>query len=200
MRKLVIASRNKGKISELRELLKGHNFEIYSLEDYPHITEIEETGNSFKENALIKARITAQKTGCLALADDSGLEVDALDGSPGIYSSRFAGPEKDDEANNRKLLSLLEGVPLEKRTARFRCVVAAVDPQGIEITTEGVCEGKIGFEPKGSHGFGYDPIFIVEEYGLTMAELGPEIKNKISHRAKAFAKMAAVLKGMGNLG
>ncbi|NLO89087.1 MAG: XTP/dITP diphosphatase [Clostridia bacterium] len=200
MRKLVIASRNKGKISELKELLRGQNFEILSLDDLPHIPEIEETGNSFKENALIKARITAQKTGFLTLADDSGLEVDALDGSPGIYSSRFAGPEKDDEANNKKLLSLLEGVPTEKRTARFRCVVAAVDPQGIEITTEGVCEGRIGFEPRGSYGFGYDPIFIVEEYGLTMAELKPEIKNKISHRAKALAKMATILKGIGNLG
>ncbi|HBT20374.1 MAG TPA: non-canonical purine NTP pyrophosphatase [Peptococcaceae bacterium] len=196
MRKLVIASRNKGKISELKELLKEYNFEILSLDDYPEIPEIKETGKSFKENALIKARIAAQETGCLALADDSGLEVDALGGAPGIYSSRFAGPNKDDEANNKKLLELLEGVPFDKRTARFRCVVAAVDPQGIEITTEGVCEGKIGFEPKGSFGFGYDPIFIVDGYGLTMAELKPEIKNRISHRAKAFKKIAAVLKGL----
>jgi len=193
VRKLVLASRNRGKLKELRKLLKGYPFEVCSLANFPDIPEIEETGFTFKENALIKARTVAHKTGHLTLADDSGLEVDALNGAPGIHSSRFAGLEHDDEANNRKLLRLLEGVPLEKRSARFRCVVAVVDPEGFEATAEGLCGGKIGFEPKGENGFGYDPLFIVEEYGCTMAELDPEIKNKISHRAKALEKIVCIL-------
>ena len=123
MKKLVLATNNKGKIVELKKLLGGLPFEVTSLQDYPEIPEISETGSTFKENALIKARAAAQYTGHLALADDSGLQVDALDGAPGIYSSRFAGPEKDDAANNKKLLNLMKGVPVEKRKARFRCAV-----------------------------------------------------------------------------
>jgi XTP/dITP diphosphohydrolase len=195
MQKLVLASRNKGKLKELKNLLEGEPFEICSLEDFPEIPEIPETGNTFNENAFIKAKTVADYTGYIALADDSGLEVDALNGAPGVYSARFAGEEQDDAANKQKLLQLLKNIPLEKRNARFRCAVAVVEPGGFFQATEGVCEGKIAFEPRGKNGFGYDPIFIVEGCGgKTMAELNLETKNTISHRARAFKKAAGILK------
>ena len=194
MVKLVLASRNRGKLKELKALLNGRGFEVISLDSFEGLPEIPETGTTFKENAVIKAREAARMTGNICLADDSGLEVDYLHGAPGVFSSRFAGPQKDDSANNEKLLKLLEGVPREHRTARFKCVVAVASPDGYVVeTVEGVCEGSIGFEPKGNHGFGYDPIFIVADKGCTMAELDPEIKNSISHRAKALKKAVPVL-------
>lgn len=185
MNKLVIASRNRGKIAEYGEMLRDLPVEILSLADFPDLPEVRETGRTFRENALIKARAAAAATGLIALADDSGLEVDYLNGAPGVYSSRYAGPEQDDEANNRKLLAALEGVPMARRGARFRCVIAIVTPEGREFLSEGVCDGRISLAPRGRAGFGYDPLFLVPSLGKTFAELGPEVKNRISHRAQA---------------
>lgn len=185
MNKLVIASRNRGKIAEYGEMLRDLPVEILSLADFPDLPEVRETGRTFRENALIKARAAAAATGLIALADDSGLEVDYLNGAPGVYSSRYAGPEQNDEANNRKLLAALEGVPMALRGARFRCVIAIVTPEGREFLSEGVCEGRISLAPRGRAGFGYDPLFLVPSLGKTFAELGPEVKNRISHRAQA---------------
>ncbi|HHW40556.1 MAG TPA: XTP/dITP diphosphatase [Syntrophomonadaceae bacterium] len=185
MHRIVIASRNPGKIAEFRELLGCLPVEILTLVDFPGIPEVRETGSSFRENALLKARPVTAATGLVALADDSGLEVDYLDGAPGVYSSRYAGPGRDDNANNRKLLAALEGVPLHQRTARFRCVIAITTPQGGEYFSEGVCEGRIALAPRGEGGFGYDPLFLVPSLGKTFAELGPAVKNQISHRAQA---------------
>ncbi|MGB9792224.1 MAG: XTP/dITP diphosphatase [Thermacetogeniaceae bacterium] len=194
MQKIVIASRNQGKIAEFKELLKDLPVEILTLNDFPSIPEIQETGSSFRENALLKARAVTAYTGLIALADDSGLEVDCLGGAPGVYSSRYAGPEQDDAANNRKLLAALEGVPLYQRTGRFRCVIAITTPEGGEYLSEGVCEGLIALEPRGDGGFGYDPLFIVPALGKTFAELGPEVKNRISHRAQAMRNARELLR------
>lgn len=192
--RLVLASRNKGKLRELEQLLEGLGFEIVLLDAYEGLPDIPETGSTFRENAVIKAAKAAELTGTLCLADDSGLEVDFLDGAPGVYSSRFAGEAKDDWANNQKLLELLDGVPEPLRTARFKSVVAVANPEGRVETVEGVCEGVIGTEPRGSNGFGYDPLFVVKgQGGKTMAELEPEVKNRISHRAMALRKAAALL-------
>ncbi len=193
MQTIVIASRNPGKISEFQELLEGLPLRILSLADFPGLPEISETGSTFRENALIKARAVAAATGLTTLADDSGLEVDHLRGAPGVFSSRFAGPEQDDEANNRKLLAALEGVPFQRRRARFCCVIAVVTPQGREFLSEGICEGKITFFPRGRKGFGYDPLFLIPSLGKTFAELGPGAKNRISHRARALRLAREVL-------
>lgn len=191
--KLLLATNNRGKIREITKLLAPHGIETVSLGDFPDIGEIEEDGSTFRENAVKKASVTCERTGLAALADDSGLEVDYLDGAPGVHSARFAGEEKDDEANNKKLLSLLEGVPLERRTARFRCVMAIAVPGGWVYTAEGTCEGVIALEPRGSGGFGYDPLFYLPEYGKTLAELDLETKNKISHRGRALAGALDIL-------
>lgn len=188
---LVIASRNRGKVDEYRELLQL-SVNILSLADFPDIPPIEETGTTFRENALLKARVAAA-TGRIALADDSGLEVDYLHGAPGVFSSRYAGPEQSDAANNRKLLKALHGVPLSERSARFRCVIAVVTPEGKEFWGEGVCEGIITFKPRGTNGFGYDPLFLIPSLGKTFAELGPEVKNRISHRAHAMRAVRDIL-------
>ncbi len=193
MNKLLIASRNSGKVQEYRELLKGLPVVVTSLLDFSDIPEIEETGTTFKENALLKARAMATATGQLVLADDSGLEVDFLQGAPGVYSSRYAGEGQDDEANNKKLLEALKGVPSNERKARFRCVIALATPQGEEHFSEGLCEGLIMDEYHGTGGFGYDPLFLVPSFGKTFGELKADIKNKISHRALAMAKMRDIL-------
>jgi XTP/dITP diphosphohydrolase len=190
---LVAATRNKGKLSELRELLAGLPLEVVSLSDYPSLAEIEETGSSFAENAIIKAEAVAHHTGEMALADDSGLEVDALEGSPGIYSARYAGPGAGDEANNRKLLAELAVVADAKRTARFRAAIAVAAPGLPTRVAEGVCEGIIIHEPRGTGGFGYDPLFFVPEYGKSFAEMLPEEKNSVSHRARAMSGARQVL-------
>jgi len=168
------------------------DIEILSLADFEGIPEIEETGETFRENALKKAEASVRLTGEISLADDSGLEVDVLGGKPGVRSARFGGAISDEE-RNEKLLGLLSGVPYEKRTARFRCVVALVTPEMDKYVTEGVCEGIIAFEPKGKYGFGYDPIFYLPAYKRTMAQLTPKEKNLISHRAKALNKMRKIL-------
>ncbi len=195
MRKLLVASTNDGKIKEIREQLKSFDFEIIALEKFPQLLDIKEDGKSFKENALKKAGVSAEETGFLTLADDSGLEVDALDGRPGIYSARFSGKNASDEENNEKLLEELEGVPKEKRSARFRCVMAIYDPEnGYKSTVSGKCEGRILESPQGENGFGYDPLFFVNSEKKAMAELSSDKKNEISHRAVALNKMKKVIK------
>lgn len=195
MVELVIATSNLGKVREIREVLKDFKILIRTLKDYPFVSPPEETGKTFFENALLKAKYYAENLKKVCLADDSGLEVEALDGAPGIYSSRFAGEEGNDQKNIQKLLKLLNGVPLEKRKARFVCVTVVATPEGDYIKAEGVWEGLIGFEPKGSLGFGYDPVFLVPEYNYqkTAAELPLEIKNKLSHRGKALENLKKLL-------
>lgn len=184
-------------------MLKGLAINLTPLDSYCNPPTPEETGSSFEENALIKAKAVARFTGEVALADDSGLEVEALAGKPGIFSSRYAGPLSSDEDNNCKLLAELKNVPQGKRRASFVCVLALVTPQGKQIVVEGRCQGEIGFQPKGSRGFGYDPLFICRD-GKTLAELPPEIKNRISHRAQAAGKLkpklAEILGGGSSLG
>jgi XTP/dITP diphosphohydrolase len=185
MIKLLVATNNPGKVREYEALLKGLPLTLTYPAQEGIDVEVEETGSTFAENACLKAAAYARASGLLTLADDSGLEVDALEGAPGTRSARYAGQGASDEDRYRLLLSKLEGVPWERRTARFRCVIAVATLQGEVRTAEGTCEGVIAFEPKGEHGFGYDPVFYMLEHGQTMAELEPEIKNRISHRAQA---------------
>ncbi|MEJ9211762.1 XTP/dITP diphosphatase [Bacillus smithii] len=193
MREVVIATKNKGKAIEFEQMFQPFRIQVKTLLDFPEFPEIEETGATFEENAIIKAESVMKETKAMVMADDSGLVIDALDGRPGVYSARYAGPEKDDEANIQKVLRELEGVPLSKRTARFYCALALAIPGRETITVNGICEGFITFEKKGVNGFGYDPIFFVQGYERTMAELLPNEKNKISHRAEALAKMRTIL-------
>jgi XTP/dITP diphosphohydrolase len=194
--KIVLATRNKGKAREIKEILKDLKLEILTLDDFSEIPTPAEDGKSFKENAIKKARFIAGQLNMPTLADDSGLEVEILNKQPGIYSARYAGENATDEENNNKLLAELKDIPLEKRKACYRCVIAIALPSGIEETVEGDCCGLIALEPKGSGGFGYDPLFYVPEYGKTMAELSPDIKNRISHRGKALAKLRNKLMAM----
>lgn len=198
--KLVIATSNRGKLAELRQMLEGADVEVLGLADaLPTPLEIEESGETFEENAILKASVVAKATGMLTLADDSGLEVDALEGKPGVRSARFAGPNATDAENNASLLDALrdfpEGTPL---TARFRCVLALVDPsQAAPLAiADGRCEGEITRESRGSGGFGYDPLFVVTGLGRTMAELTAAEKNTLSHRARALAAMLPKLKAV----
>ncbi|RZL36333.1 MAG: RdgB/HAM1 family non-canonical purine NTP pyrophosphatase, partial [Pedobacter sp.] len=188
----VIASRNEDKIKEMSEIIDGSGIEILSLKEFTDIPEIIEDKDTFKDNALKKARLIYKQTGIVALADDSGLEVDALEGRPGIYSARFAGKKATHEQNNDLLITQMKHVPENERTARFRCSLALVGKE-IEIVTEGVSEGIILSERKGNKGFGYDSLFFYPELGLTFAELDSEKKNQISHRALAFDKMRVFL-------
>ncbi|MBO8138112.1 MAG: XTP/dITP diphosphatase [Desulfotomaculum sp.] len=193
---MVLASGNKGKLEELRSLLEPYDITVYSLAHYPNMPETVEDGSSFLENAIKKAKEAAAYTGLPALADDSGLEVDCLNGQPGVMSARFAGPGKDDAANNKKLLQLMKDVSWEKRTARFRCVIAVCTPEGELYTSEGSCEGYILHEPRGTGGFGYDPLFYIPEYDKTFAELEMSEKNKISHRGRALQGAVKILAKM----
>lgn len=187
MRRLVVATTNPGKLREIESIIAPLGLEIVSVSAYPGLPEIKEDGATFEENAVKKARLTAEATGEVALADDSGLEVDYLAGAPGVHSARFAGEPASDAANNAKLLKLLQGVPEERRHARFRCVIAVAVPGGPVLTAEGTCEGYILSELRGAGGFGYDPLFCVPEFGKTFAELSPELKNRVSHRGAALA-------------
>ena len=198
---LVMASRNPGKVRELAEILKDLDLSLLSLTDFPELPEIPEAGATFRENAAAKARETARLTRLPALADDSGLEVEALGGAPGVFSARYAQDRTHpaaptDQDNWRKLLEELQGVPWEQRRARFVCEIALALPDGRLFTARGECPGIIAYEPKGSHGFGYDPVFWVPDFGCTMAELGPEKKNRISHRAQALAALRELLAGL----
>ncbi len=183
---IVLATRNRYKIKEIKKILGDLIVEISSALDFPGLEEVEEDGATLEENAAKKALVVSKFTQQLAIADDSGLEVDALEGRPGVYSSRFAGKDATYDDNNKKLLELMEYVHPKHRTARFVCIVAIADKGKVKKIIKGTCEGIIAFEPKGKTGFGYDPLFIIPEYNKTFAELGSEIKNKISHRAKAF--------------
>ncbi len=191
--RLLVATHNPGKSREYGLLLQDLPIEVQNLVDLGIDRSIEETGSTFAENALLKARPFANDLGVITLADDSGLEVDALSGDPGVRSARYAGPDATDEDRYLQLLRAMEGIPPSQRTARFRCVIALVWPNGRCALVEGVCEGRITDEPRGSHGFGYDPIFYVPEYQCTMAELPPDIKNRISHRAIAAEKAIELL-------
>lgn len=196
-RTLVIATRNPGKLREFRRLLGDLPLELVSLEGVAAKTCLEETGESFEENAVLKAVGYSKVTGALTLSDDSGLEVDALRGEPGVHSARYAGLNQTDEGRNRYLLTELEGVPAGRRTARYRAVLAMADPAqpGIPpITVEGVCEGRIAESPAGENGFGYDPLFWVDRLGRTMAQLSADEKDAISHRGIAARKMAVILR------
>ena len=181
--KLIIASNNSHKLIEIKAILGGLFEEIQSMREAGIEHETVEDGSTFMENAVKKAREIAQLSGCCALADDSGICVDALDGAPGIYSARFCGHHGDDKANNRLLLEKLEG--REDRGAHYTCAIALVRPDGSQVCAEGYMFGRIGYEEKGENGFGYDPLFILPEYGCTAAQLSPEEKNRISHRACA---------------
>ena len=194
MQKLLVATRNPGKVAEYRRLLADLPVQLVTLAELGVTDEVAETEPTFEGNAILKARSYAQRTGLWTWADDSGLEVDALGGRPGVLSARYAGPDATDEERWRKLLEELAGVPPEERTARFRCVVAIALPDGRVFTREGSVEGMITDRPRGSHGFGYDPVFYLPELGATMAELPPEVKNRISHRARAAQAAKEVLR------
>lgn len=194
METVIIASGNKGKLKEFKELMADLPVEVKSLADYPEIGDIEEDGASFAENAYIKAKAVYDATGCLCIADDSGLEVDALDGAPGIYSARYAGEEKDDAANNAKLLAALAEVPDEARGAQFHCAIVAIAADGRRFDAEGIVRGQILREARGENGFGYDPLFYVPEFDKTTAELSMDEKNAISHRGRAVRQIVEILK------
>lgn len=194
--KIILATQNQGKIRELQELLVDEDIEVLSLQDIADWEDVEENGETFADNAALKARAAVKKTGLIALADDSGLEVDALDGAPGVFSARFAGEPKDDERNIDKLLQLLESVADDKRAARFRCALVVAAPEGKEFLTEGTVEGQILTQRRGTDGFGYDPLFYIPEYARTMAELTLAEKNKLSHRAQAFQKAIPILRAL----
>jgi len=192
--RLLIATNNVGKVHEYAELLAGSGFDLCRLAEVGLDNEVEETGETFTENACLKACAYGQSSGLLTLADDSGLEVDALGGAPGVHSARYAGPGATDADRIRKLLAALDGVPWEKRTADFRCAIALSWPDGRLETFEGRCDGVIAFEPKGTNGFGFDPVFYMPEHNCTMAELPMDIKNHISHRGRAAALVCERLK------
>lgn len=199
---LILATRNPGKYREFAHLLGDLPVRLLSLEDFPGLELPREDGSTYAANALSKARAVAAATRLPALGDDSGLEVDALGGEPGVRSARYAGADGDDAANNAKLLAALKGVPWERRTARFRCVLALIYPSGsavasfAEALAEGTCEGIIACSPRGRHGFGYDPLFYLPEHGCTMAELPEEVKNRISHRGRAVEKVKPLLQAL----
>ena len=195
---LVLATRNQGKIREFRRILDAISngaINLVGLEEFPHTTDVEETGTTFKENALLKARSVCKETGLPAIADDSGLCVDALNGGPGIFSARFAGVHGDDKANNAKLLRDLESVPEEKRSAHFTCAAALVLPDGRVHVCEEIFEGSILFAPIGDHGFGYDPLFRPHGLAISSAQMSAEEKDAISHRGIALRAIAPYIIG-----
>lgn len=198
MDKLIFATGNAGKMKEIREILGREGLEILSQKEAGIVNDAEENGSTFEENALIKARAVAAETDALVLADDSGLEIDYLNGEPGIYSARYLGEDTPYAIKNQKLLERMQDVPEEKRTARFVCAIAAVLPDGRELTTRGTIEGIIGYEVRGEGGFGYDPIFFVPEFGCSTAELTMEQKNAVSHRGKALRAMKEKLEAAEN--
>lgn len=194
---LVIASRNPPKTGELRELLAPLGIGVRSAAEFPDLPEVDEDGRTFAENAAKKATQTARFTGCWALGEDSGLEVDALGGAPGVYSARFSGPGATDDSNNAKLMAELAGVPPERRGARYVCHVALADPRGdIRLSIERSCRGRITTEPRGSNGFGYDPYFLIPEYHRTFGELSPLVKRQLSHRGRALAALLPAMKSL----
>jgi XTP/dITP diphosphohydrolase len=193
VKSILIATTNKGKVKEFEALLQPKGLIVKSLLDFDQPIHVEETGTTFRENAILKAETVSAAFGEIVIADDSGLEIDALGGRPGVYSARYAGEDKNDKANIEKVLYELQGVPFEKRTARFRCALALAVPDKETIVVEGTCEGLIIEQPIGENGFGYDPIFYVKEKGKTMAQLSKNEKNEISHRSDALKKLSNLL-------
>ena len=193
MDKIVFATTNAGKIKEIKEILADFDVEVASMKEMNITADIEENGATFEENSLIKARAVSKLTGLPALADDSGLEVDYLNGEPGIYSARYLGRDTDYDYKNNYIIDKLKEAKGEERSARFVCVISLVLPDGREFVKKGVMEGRIGYEIKGENGFGYDPIFFLPEYGKTSAEISAEEKNKISHRGKALSAMKELI-------
>ncbi len=189
MKSVIIATKNKGKAKEFERLFSKHDMEVKTLIDFPDVPDIEETGETFEENAIIKAEAIAELSGSYVVADDSGLVIDALDGRPGVFSARYAGAEKNDEDNIDKVLSEMNGVTEKDRTARFYCALAMAGPDFETFTVNGTCEGLILNERRGSEGFGYDPIFFLRSEGKTMAEMSPARKNELSHRAAAMKNL-----------
>jgi len=194
---LILASRNRKKLREIAELLTGLNVVLVSAADFAEAPEVEETGQTFAENAALKAGTVAAATGHWTIADDSGLAVDMLDGAPGVYSARYAGPQSNDRQNNEKLLAQLRDVPDDRRGAQFVCCLALADPQcQIRVQVEGRCRGRLLHEPRGQSGFGYDPLFWIPEYRKTFAELTLTTKGVLSHRARAFERLIPQLAGL----
>jgi XTP/dITP diphosphohydrolase len=196
-KQVVLATRNQGKVKEFNKLFAELGWEVVSLAEFEGVPEVVEDGETFEANALKKAATISTYLGLPAVGDDSGLEVDALDGRPGVYSARFAGEHATDEDNWRKLLRELSDVPDEKRTARFRCTLALVEPGREPVIASGSCEGVIAKEPLGNNGFGYDPVFYMPAVGKMMAQLSPEEKNKLSHRAHAMLNLLDTMKAEG---
>jgi len=190
---IVVATRNEGKLREIEAILAGYPVRLLSLKDFPAVPEIPEDGATFAENAAQKARTVSRLTGRVAIADDSGLTVDALQGRPGVYSSRYAGENATDEDRYRRLLKEMETIPDGKRQGAFVCAAAVASPSGETEVVESQIPGSIAFQPQGRYGFGYDPVFFVAELGRTVAELEPELKNRISHRAGALEKLKQIL-------
>lgn len=193
MKEAIIATHNPGKVKEFKEILEPKGYDVKSLAEIGFTEEIEETYHTFEENAILKAEAVAKAVNKMVIADDSGLSIDNLGGRPGVYSARYAGEQKDDQANIEKVLSELKGIEKEQRTARFRCALAVSIPGEETKTVEYHVEGYIAEEPRGEYGFGYDPIFIVKDKDKTMAELTSDEKNKISHRADALKKLSKLL-------
>ena len=193
MKEVIIATKNPGKAKEFEHIFAPRGIMVRTLLDFPEIPEVEETGSTFEENAILKAEAVSQALNKMVIGDDSGLMVDALEGKPGIYSARYAGEPKNDQNNTKKVLSELTGVPEAERTARFYCALAVAVPGQETFTVSGTCEGRILEAPRGTNGFGYDPVFFVPDKGCAMAELSADEKNNISHRANALKKLDDVL-------
>lgn len=199
MDKIIFATGNKDKVKEIQMILADLGLEVITMKEAGISIDIEENGATYEENAMIKARAVAAYTDAIVMADDSGLEIDYLNKEPGVYSARYLGEDTSYRIKNANLISRLDGVPDEKRTARFVCAIGAVLPDGTELTTRGTIEGIIGYEEKGANGFGYDPIFYVPEFGKTTAELSEEEKNQVSHRGNALRLMKEELKKYANI-
>lgn len=193
-KQLIFATGNENKMIEIRQILSDLDVEIMSMAQAGIHVDVEENGTTFEENAMIKAKAVAEQTDAIVLADDSGLEIDYLNKEPGVYSARYMGEDTSYDIKNQALLDRLEGVPKEQRTARFVCAIAAVFPDGEALVRRGTIEGYIGYEPRGTNGFGYDPIFYVDEYGCSTAELSMEKKNDMSHRGNALRAVKADIK------
>ncbi len=194
-KRMIFATGNEGKMREIRMILGDLDLPVVSMKEAGVSADIEENGTTFEENAIIKAKAIMEKTGEVTMADDSGLEIDALGGEPGIYSARYMGEDTSYDIKNQNLIDRLEGVPREKRTARFVCAIACVFPDGRILTSRGTMEGIIAYESRGENGFGYDPIFYLPEQGCTSAEISAEKKNELSHRGKALREMKKQLAG-----
>lgn len=189
MIKIIFATQNEGKIKEIRDIMQDMNVEILTMKEAGISIDVIEDGQTFEANAIKKAEEISKVSGCIVLADDSGLEIDYFNGEPGVYSARYLGKDTPYEKKNGIILDKMKDVPQDKRGARFVCVIAAAFPDRETITTKGIMEGKIGYEAKGQGGFGYDPIFFVDEFGTSTADIAPELKNAISHRGKALREM-----------